>query len=382
MNIGIDAKRIFFNHSGLGNYGRRFYRALAGKLKDDSFFLYSPKAIPANNPYLSEIISRNSNVILPAGKAGRMLHGTLWRSRFIKKQLLKDKIGIYYGISNEIPFGLRRTDIIKVVIIHDLIFLRYPGMYPATDRAIYQLKTRYACKYADYIIAASEQTKQDVISYYKVPESKISVLFPASDPSFYADKCADSTEFFSTGRKYIISIGAITPRKNLFKTVQAYHSIKDKYNLDLVVIGTATGLGKPYLETIMKFILENGMKDRVHFLGNVPYKFVPDLCRKAELMVYPSSFEGFGMPIIEGLFSRIPVITSQGGCFPEAGGDAAIYINPEDPCEIADAISQVMDSGSMRNEMIMKGLEHAKKFTYEQIETSILEFHRKITAKA
>jgi glycosyltransferase involved in cell wall biosynthesis len=382
MNIGIDAKRIFFNHSGLGNYGRRFYRALAGELKDDSFFLYSPKSIPANNPYLHEIISSNSSIISPASKTGRMLSGTLWRSRFIKKQLLKDQIGIYYGISNEIPFGLKRTEIIKVVIIHDLIFLRYPAMYPAADRAIYERKTRYACKNADHIVAASEQTRQDIMSFYSVPGNKISVLFPAGDPSFYAEKCADSTEFFSTGRKYIISIGAITPRKNLLKTVQAYHSMKDRYNLDLVVIATATGVGKPYLESIMKFIGENGMHDRVHFLGNVPYKFVPDLCRKAELMVYPSSFEGFGMPIVEGLFSRIPVITSQGGCFPEAGGDAAIYINPEDPGEIAAAITQVMDSISLRNDMIIKGLEHSKKFTYEQIEASILGFHRKVSTVA
>jgi glycosyltransferase involved in cell wall biosynthesis len=129
---------------------------------------------------------------------------------------------------------------------------------------------------------------------------------------------------FRAKRKYIISIGAITPRKNLMKTVQAFNLVKDKHDLDLVVIGTAVGLGRYYLKTVMSFIEENHLSDRIHFLDNVPYQYVPALCKNAELMVYPSQFEGFGMPIVEGLFSGIPVITSKGGCFPEAGGDDAV----------------------------------------------------------
>jgi glycosyltransferase involved in cell wall biosynthesis len=161
--------------------------------------------------------------------------------------------------------------------------------------------------------------------------------------------------------------------------VQAFHLIKDKYDLDLVVIGTATGLGRAYLKTIMKFIDKNSLAARVHFLGNVPYKYLPDLCRKAELMVYPSQFEGFGMPIVEGLFSKVPVITSKGGCFPEAGGDGAVYINPDDFEEIAEAIKNLMDSETIRKELISKGLHHSEKFRQDQIEASILDFHRRIT---
>ncbi len=281
----------------------------------------------------------------------------MWRSRLINSQLEKDKINIYYGLSNEIPFGIKKLNLAKVVIIHDLIFLRYPELYPWIDVLFYKKKTKYACINADYIIAASEQTKQDIINFYNIPANKITVIYPGTDPIFYSGDIADSREYFSTERKYIISIGAITPRKNLFKTVQAFNLIKDKYDLDLVVIGTAVGMGKDYLKKITDYLDKNGLKERIHFLGNVPYKYVPGLCRNAQLMVYPSQFEGFGMPIVEGLISKIPVITSKGGCFPEAGGDGAVYVNPDDYAEIAACIGMLMDSPALREELVQKGLQ-------------------------
>jgi glycosyltransferase involved in cell wall biosynthesis len=378
MHIGIDAKRIFFNNSGLGNYGRRFYHALATKSPGDHFYLYSPRPIPADNPYNKEIIPGNSSIITPGKPWLRMMGGSIWRSSLICKQLQKDNIGIYYGISNEIPFGIHKIQIAKVVIIHDLIFLRYPELYPAIDVFFYKKKTEYACKYSDYIIAASEQTKQDIMNFYDIPGNKITVIYPGSDPMFYSDDIADAGEFFMAERKYIISIGAITPRKNLLRTVQAFGLVIDKYDLDLVVIGTAVGMGREYLKEINAYIDKNGMSGRVHFLGNVPYKYVPGLCRNAQLMVYPSQFEGFGMPIIEGFFSRIPVITSRGGCFPEAGGDGAVYINPDDFKEIAAWIEKLMDSATLRNGLVEKGLRHAERFRRDRIENDIINFHQAV----
>jgi glycosyltransferase involved in cell wall biosynthesis len=311
-----------------------------------------------------------------------MFGGTFWRSGLMTGQLQRDKIGMYYGLSNEIPFGIRKINIAKVVVIHDLIFLRYPELYPAIDVFFYKKKTAYACKYSDFIIAASEQTKQDIMNFYHIPGDKITVIYPGTDPIFYNSDIADSSEFFRPERKYIISIGAITPRKNLMKTVRAFDLVKDKYDLDLVVIGTAVGLGRDYLMTVRDYLEKNNLSDRVHFLGNVPYKYVPGLCRNAQLMVYPSQFEGFGMPIVEGLFSKIPVITTKGGCFPEAGGDGAVYVNPDDFEGIADWIERLMDSESMRNDIVEKGLRHAERFRQERIENDIIDFHEATKIKS
>ena len=381
MNIGLDAKRIFFNNSGLGNYGRRFYRGLAKNPDGNHFFLYSPKPVTADNPYLKEIDPHNSEIVSPEKPLHKMLGGSPWRSGLINARLKIDHIGIYYGLSNEIPFGNKNSDITKVVIIHDLIFLRYPQLYPAIDAFFYKLKTRYASKYADFIIAASEQTKRDIVDHYQVPENKITVIYPCSDPIFYNGNTIEIKDLYRIERRYIISIGAITPRKNLMKTVQAFNLVKDRHDLDLVVIGTAVGLGRDYLKIILKFIEENRLSGRVHFLDKVPYKYVPALCRNAELMVYPSLFEGFGMPIVEGLFSGIPVITSQGGCFPEAGGDAAIYVNPDNFEEIASWIDKIMNSATLRDELVSKGLKYAEKFSQEHIENDIINFHQSIKNK-
>ena len=378
MNIGIDAKRIFFNNSGLGNYGRRFYHALEKKSADDKFYLYSPRPVADDNPYLDQVNQSNSLIISPDKTWHKMLGGSLWRSGLVNPWLKKDHIGIYYGLSNEIPFGSGRSNFVKVVIVHDLIFLRYPKLYPRIDVFFYKQKTKYAGKHADFIIAASEQTKRDIVDFYHVPENKITVIYPCSDPMFYSGDPIDASKFFTPKRRYIISIGAITPRKNLLKTVQAFGLVKDRHDLDLVVIGTAVGLGRDYFKTILKFVDQNRLSERIHFLGNVPYKYVPSLCRNAQLMVYPSQFEGFGMPVVEGLFSKIPVITSRGGCFPEAGGDAAVYINPDNYEEIAGWIDKLMDSAALRDELVIKGLKYAEKFRHENIENDIFNFHRSI----
>ena len=379
MKTGLDAKRIFFNHSGLGNYGRRFYRALATKLTEEEFFLYSPREVPSGNPYLGEIVGRNSRIVHPSGFFGSKMGGSIWRSAILADQLEKDRIDIYYGLSNEVPFGIHQKRMVRVVIIHDLIFIRYPKLYPATDVFFYRKKTAYACRNCDLIITASEQTKNDIINFYGINARKIHVIYPASDPQFYTGEPPDSSEFFDPRRKYILSIGAITPRKNLMKTVEAFHTVCERLNYDLAVIGTAVGLGRKYLKTIKEYIEKNSLGDRIHFLGNVPYGFVPDICRKAEMMVYPSQFEGFGMPIVEGLLSRIPVITSGGGCFPEAGGDAAVYIDPENPGEIADWITRLAGDRELRDELIRKGEKHAERFTQERISADILEFHLSAT---
>jgi glycosyltransferase involved in cell wall biosynthesis len=380
MNIGLDAKRIFFNTSGLGNYGRRFYDALAKKSPGDNFYLYTPRAVHEDNPYLKDIISDKSRIFYPRKTLHKLFNGTFWRSALMNKQLEKDNIDIYYGLSNEIPFGIKKLKLVKVVVIHDLIFLRFPELYPFVDVLFYKKKTKYSCINADYIIAASQQTKLDIINYYHVPGDKITVIYPGSDPMFYSNKIADTGEYFRTAKRYIISIGAITPRKNLFKTVQAFNLVKDKYDLDLVVIGTAVGLGREYLKKVREYLVKNGLEGRVHFLGNVPYKYLPGLCRNAQLMVYPSQFEGFGMPIVEGLFSKIPVITSKGGCFPEAGGDGAVYVDPDDYAEIAAWIGIIMDSPTVRDELVQKGLRYSEKFRQENIEADVLKFHKELKA--
>lgn len=381
MNIGIDAKRFFFNTSGLGAYSRGFYKALVSKATDDRFYLYSKK-VRENNPYLhsGEIKWENTKCVSPQNFYEKLFGAALWRSYFINNQLNKDKIDIYYGLSNEIPYGIQKTKTKSVAVIHDLIFLRYPNLYPKTDVFFYKRKTDFACKNADYIVAVSEQTKADIIHFLNVKPEKITILPPICK-EMYAQNASSSaknpTEFHFK-KDYILSVGAITPRKNLLKTVQAFQLIHQKLEVDLVIVGTAVGLGRNYLAEIQAFIAKHHLTDKIHFLGNVSDAQLPSLYQNAKMLVYPSQYEGFGMPIVESLFSKTPVITSLGSCFDGTAGGGALYVNPNEITEIADSIEKLLINNALRENLIIAGFQHVQQFSAENIANEIFRFHSSI----
>lgn len=381
MNIGIDAKRFFFNTSGLGAYSRGFYKALASQNIDDKFYLYS-KDMNENNAYLHANIIQweNTQSISPTYFYEKLFGAALWRSYFIGNQLNKDKIDIYYGLSNEIPYGIEKLKTKSVVVIHDLIFLRYPNLYPKTDVFFYKRKTDFACKNANYIVAVSEQTKADIVHFLNVNPDKISILPPICK-EMYAKNIFPNSKIpqeFQPKKDYILSVGAITPRKNLLQTVQAFQLIQQKLDIDLVIVGTAVGLGRKYLAEIQAFISKHHLTDKIHFLGNVPNAYLPFLYQNAKMLVYPSQYEGFGMPIVESLFSKTPVITSMGSCFEQTAGGGALYVNGNESEEIAAAIEKLLISSSLREGLIAKGWQHVQQYTSENIENEISQFHSKV----
>ena len=176
MKVGFDAKRLFHNFTGLGNYSRSLLSNLSQYANEDwELHLYAPKlsSHARVQEFLQEPYHQHS------GK------GWLWRSKGISKDLQKDDIDIYHGLSHEIPIGVGEKGIKSVVSMHDLIFLHHPHLYPFIDRNIYNWKFKYAAKHADKILAISESTKADLIRFYQTPEKKIEVLYQACDEQFY-----------------------------------------------------------------------------------------------------------------------------------------------------------------------------------------------------
>ncbi|MGL5319058.1 MAG: glycosyltransferase family 4 protein, partial [Bacteroidales bacterium] len=267
----------------------------------------------------------------------------------------------------------------SVVTIHDLIFLRYPEYYKPIDRLIYKYKFRRACQKADRIIAVSEMTKRDIVSFFEIPAEKIDVVYQGCDNSF---KTPVSEQFKSTIRsiyglpeKYILSVGTIEARKNLLLAVKALKETGKKYHL--VALGKPT----PYLNKVKEFVEENGMEDQVTFLHNVPFAHLPAIYQSASLFVYPSFFEGFGIPIIEALHSGIPVIGATGSCLEEAGGAHSAYVDPNDPKEMARLMEDILNDPIRQRWMIQKGLEHVSKFEEENIAIELQEVYSKLVEK-
>ncbi len=370
MKIGFDAKRAFSNNTGLGNYSRDTFGLLSYYASKNQYFIYTPKII--KNPRLN-FISNKKNIHLCTPKSlVNQIFKIYWRSRGIVKELLNDEINIYHGLSNELPIGIEKTNIKTIVTIHDLIFMRYPKFFKDIDRNVYIKKFKSACQRANKIIAVSKQTKKDIISFFNIPEEKIKVVYQGCNKVFQSkikkeDKILTISKY-KLPKEYLLYVGTIEERKNLLTILKTLKELPDQ---TLVVIGN----GKSYKKKCQKFIIKNKLSERVIFLNNLSTKEIAIIYQSAEIMIYPSIFEGFGIPILEALFSKTPVITSKGGCFLEAGGSYSKYINPLSPSEMKEAIIKIQNSESTKNEMIEKGFEHAKKFTNDKIAKNLIEVY-------
>ena len=373
MRIGLDAKRAVFNLTGLGNYSRDVIRMLLERYPENQYFLYSPGFI--ENPRLKFLENSDSFTLrTPSSHIDKMFE-SYWRSFSIARELMADELDIYHGLSNELPFGIKES---KLKTVADLIFLRYPQTYSFIDRNIYTKKTSHCCRTADRVIAISEQTKKDIIHYLDVSEEKIDVVYPVCSPLFKKemdkDKLLKVKERHKLPDNYILYVGTVEERKNLASLVGAFNLLKDKHDTYLLVVGKKTA----YIDTVMQEINRFKLQDRVIFLQYVAFEDLPAIYRLAKVFVYPSIFEGFGIPIIEAMYSKTPVITTAGGCFPEAGGSGSKYVDSNNPEQIKSAIEEILGDEGLGRSMAEIGYNYVQKFNEQKIAEEIMNVYRRV----
>jgi len=359
MRIGFDAKRAFHNRTGLGNYSRDVLRILHAHRPELELYAYDPK--PGAVEF--RIDGERFHHRRPAGVIPRALPAA-WRSRGIVRDLSRDGIEVFHGLSAELPLGLRAAGVRGVVTIHDLIYERLPELYGALDRRIYRWKAQSAAGRADLVVAISAQTRRDLVELYGVPEARIRVVYQGCHAAFRREPAPGALDAvareYGLSRPFVLQVGTIEPRKNLLSTVGAIAGIPD---VGLVAVGRETG----YAAEVRAEVARRGLEDRVRILSGVPTEKLATLYRLAEVAVYPSRYEGFGIPILEAICSGTPVVTTRGGCFEEAGGPAAAYVDPADPAELRGAIAGVLGSPSRAEAMRAAGLAHADRFRDEVI---------------
>lgn len=357
MKIGFDAKRFFHNNTGLGNYSRDLIRILAQYFPENQYVLYNPKQ-KSNYSYLV----RNPSLSEKTPKGFWRSFKSLWRLFGQKNQIRKDKLDIFHGLSGEIPIELPKN-VKSVVTIHDLIFMRYPKLYSFFDRKIHFLKFRYAAKKADCVIAISEQTKQDIVRYLKINPKKIKVVYQGCSDVFKQNFSSEEKESvrkkLNLPDKFVLNVGTIEERKNALTIVKAIRNL----DIKLVLVGRKT----TYYQQVENYVQQNDLHHKIIHLKGISKEELAIVYQLSTVMVYPSVFEGFGIPIIEALFSKTPVITTNSGVFPEAGGAGSLYINPSDEKELQQKIAYLLNNPEKRKEMSEKGFEYAQKFTDENI---------------
>ncbi|MEI8348425.1 MAG: glycosyltransferase family 1 protein [Pseudomonadota bacterium] len=376
MRVGFDAKRAFHNFVGLGNYARTLIEGLLKYYPDNNYILYTPKF---NDPRAQEWPKKFATppeIRIPRGPIGA-ISSSLWRSLLLSKVIKKDSLDVFHGLSHELPPHIEKLNIKKVVTIHDLIFLRYPEYFSRIDRYIFQKKFTYSCQVADLVVAISEQTKKDIIEFLKVPEEKVEVVYQSCNPLFYDQISKEEREKvrkkYFLPHKYILYVGSFTKRKNLLTMVKAFAISQKNNDIPLVLVGQGEEIKKQIIDLARNLKVEK----KIIFLHNVPTIHLPSVYQGATLFCYPSHFEGFGIPIIEALFSKIPVVTSNGHCFQEAGGPGSRYIDPNDHQAMGQAMIEIIESDSLRQRMVQEGQTFVQKFHYQNtVQKMMLAYSR------
>lgn len=371
--IGFDAKRVFNNFTGLGNYSRSLLQDLPFRNPDFEFHLYTPSI---NRELDSNYFHSDSfNVHLPANAIK-----FAWRSFGITNDLIKDKINLYHGLSNEIPFNFPKYKIKSVVTIHDLIFKIYPHTYPLFDRLIYNLKCKYACKHADLILACSESSKNDLCKYYATNPDKISVLYQSCNPEFKIQKNSaykkSIIDKYKLQNQYYLYVGSIEQRKNLLLLIDAYSQLPKDLKIPLVIVGRNSSFKQELLNKAAKLQLLNHIVF-IHNLTSV--QELSAVYQSAEIFIYPSRYEGFGIPILEAAFSKTAIITSNSSSLPEAGGPYCNYFNPDSSEELCLQIEKIITDPEFKKSSIERTYRYAElQFNQDTIQDQLMQYYKKL----
>ena len=375
MNIAFDAKRITNNATGLGNYSRFVLEALTEYRPENRYLLYSPSI---GRPELyRELLEHRSVQLHTPHRALAFLGGSLWRNYSIPRLVREAKVDLFHGLSNELPLGLYRAQRVgTVVTIHDLAFIRYPQYYKPIDRLLYRRKYGASARAADHVITVSEQTRRDVIDIFGVEEERVTTVYQGCSERFaqiQPEEVAAARQALRLPQRYMLFVGSIEERKNLLLAVEALAQLQDK-ELHLVAVGRRT----PYVQQVLDRARRLGVLSRLHLLHQVGATYLPGIYGGAEVFVYPSRFEGFGIPIIEALNSGIPVIGATGSCLEEAGGPTSLYTDPDNADMLASLIDRVLIDISLRRLMIDEGRSYVERFTPKRIARDLSQVYEQV----
>ena len=367
--IGFDAKRIVRNGTGLGSYARTLVNALSEN-EHLQLNLYAPDE--GRDDLRQQIVNREKvKFVYPEGLHFRFQRD-LWRTKGVVKQLKEDGVQLYHGLSGELPAGLKAAGIPGVVTIHDLIFLRHPEYYHWWDVEIYRRKFKSTLKEASRIIAISECTKRDILYYGDFPEDKIDVIYQGCSNRFRksvseADKKRVKAKY-NLSDNFILNVGSIEARKNVLLAVKALGCLLDSFRM--VIVGRHT----KYTDEVIAYVKKNGLEDRVQILHGIPDDDLPVIYHLAKVFVYPSRYEGFGIPIIEAIQTGLPVVACTGSCLEEAGGPDCLYVSPDDVEGMANAIKQAIAEKDVR---VPRAQEYIKRFENSNLAAQVIEEYEK-----
>lgn len=300
-----------------------------------------------------------------------------WEQLVFPRQLREDRVDLLHGAINALPVGWRGR---SVVTILDLAFMVMPEAFKPANRAYLTWMARFAARRADRIIAISESTRQDIIRRLGAPPDKVHAIHCGVDARFGPITDSSRISSFREGHdlpgRFILYLATIEPRKNLLRLIDAYADLRRRGVTDWPLI-LAGGRGWN-VEPVFERARATGLGDGIRFAGFVPEEEKSLWYNAATLFVYPSEYEGFGLPPLEALACGTPVVTANSSSLPEVMGDAAVLVDPAQTAAIADGLQQVIDDESLRHRLASAGPERARCFTWRRMAEETLAIYRMV----
>ncbi|MCL4353582.1 glycosyltransferase family 4 protein [Patescibacteria group bacterium] len=292
-----------------------------------------------------------------------------WTATDLSLQLFNDRkrLDVFFSPTHYLPFYTPKKSIVTIL---DLSYIHFPHLFTKKDLFMLKWWGGYSIKKASDILTISMATRNDIIKTYKISGGKVAVAYPGikkiSDIRYQTSDMDKLRKKYGINGEYILFVGTLQPRKNIARLVEAFSKINNQETkskeLSLVIVGKKGWMWEEILRAPKKF----GVEGRVRFLESVSDRELPLFYQNALCFVLPSLYEGFGLPVLEAMQYGAPVITSNVSSLPEAGGDAAVYIDPYNISDITNKLELVIRDSELRQKMIKKGLEQVKKFSWEK----------------
>lgn len=373
MHIGINTLSLPSQRTGGGKYISYLVDNLCRLDRSNSYSIFANRI----NIHEFHLDDRPNLDIIDGGFMTNIRPSRLvWEQVFLPRQARKRKIDLFHSPGFVAPLGLKCR---SVVTIFDMTFFLFPGGHTLPKRLYFGFFLPLSARKADMVITISESSKNDIIRFLHLPEEKVRVIYPGVDDIFRPVKDNEKLERvkarYGIRKDFILSVGVVEPRKNLDRLIRAFNLLvrEDGFGLDLVIVGKK---GWAY-GAVLDLPEQLGLEKRVIFTGYVPEEDLPLLYSAASLFVYPSIYEGFGIPVLEAMACGTPVITSNVSSLPEVTGDAGLLVDPYDIQAMVQAIKKLLGDEALRKRMREAGLRWARQFSWEKMALSTLEVYKK-----
>lgn len=352
MRIGIDARTILGRKTGDRSYALGLLHGLAALDCGHEFILYSDAPPPAELPFMSRFDTRV--VRAPAPR--------LWTPLALPRAARADGVDVLH-VQYLAP-ACRRPAV--VTTIHDVTFRLHPEWFPLKDRLLLDWGVRRALRSVAAVITGSECTRDDLARVYDIPPERVWVTPYGAPPggAFAAQSAQSVRRRYGLDQPYALFVGVLQPRKNLPRIIRAFRAARRAHGLPHC-LALAGKMGWRAGE-IVRTLRAPGAEADVRMLGYVPDEDIPGLMAGADLFLFPTLYEGFGLPVLEAFCAETAVITSNVSALPEVAGEAALLVNPEDEGEIAAAVGRLLGDPAARESLVHAGRERARRFTWER----------------